>query len=62
MNELPVNCIQGFRKYSHSLGPESLAFVEEICTEHGFLDDPSQVESAVEHLAKEYNQQEGMGN
>ncbi|KLO18036.1 epsilon DNA polymerase [Schizopora paradoxa] len=50
--------IKGFRKYSHSLGPESIQFIESICEEHGFADDPAQIENAVEHLAKEYNQQD----
>ncbi|KAH8113232.1 epsilon DNA polymerase [Phellopilus nigrolimitatus] len=49
--------IKGFRKYSHALGPEALQFVEDICIEYE-LEDDHQVEAAVEHLAKEYNQQD----
>ncbi|TDL29547.1 epsilon DNA polymerase [Rickenella mellea] len=50
--------IKGFRKYSHSLGPESLQYIEDICSEYGFADDLNQIEIAVEHLAKEYSRQE----
>ena len=48
---------QVFRKYSHSLGPDALAFLEDILVRHEIADDD--VESSVETLAQEYNKQDG---
>ncbi|EKM59210.1 uncharacterized protein PHACADRAFT_181204 [Phanerochaete carnosa HHB-10118-sp] len=48
--------IKVFRKYSHSLGPEALEFVEEILERHEIPED--QVEQSVEWIAKEYNKQD----
>ncbi|GJE84193.1 epsilon DNA polymerase [Phanerochaete sordida] len=48
--------IKVFRKYSHSLGPEALEFIEEVLERHEIPDD--QVEQAVEWIAKEYNKQD----
>ncbi|PAV20866.1 epsilon DNA polymerase [Pyrrhoderma noxium] len=58
MATLQSTIIKGFRKYSHALGPDTLQFIEEICDEYGFRDDLSQVEEAVEQLAREYNKQD----
>ena len=54
-----IHLSQGFRKYSHALGPEALQFVEEICLETWPEEDLPEVEKFVERLAKEYNQQDG---
>ena len=48
---------QVFRKYSHSLGPEALEFVDKILDEHGVADED--IEFAVEWIAREYNKQDG---
>ncbi|KAI0773465.1 epsilon DNA polymerase [Irpex lacteus] len=48
--------IKVFRKYSHSLGPEALAFLEDICDKHDVPDDG--IEDAIEHIAREYNKQD----
>ena len=48
---------QVFRKYSHSLGPESLEFLEDILDRHETPDD--EVEFSIEWIAKEYNKQDG---
>lgn len=48
---------QVFRKYSHSLGPEALEYVEEILDTHEIPEQD--VEYAVEWIAKEYNKQDG---
>ncbi|EGO01867.1 hypothetical protein SERLA73DRAFT_177419 [Serpula lacrymans var. lacrymans S7.3] len=48
--------IKVFRKYSHSLGPEALDFLEHILTEHEIDDDD--IEMSVETIAKEYNKQD----
>ena len=42
--------VQVFRKYSHSLGPEALDFVEEILERHDIADE--QVEQAVEWISE----------
>ncbi|KAH9943488.1 epsilon DNA polymerase [Epithele typhae] len=48
--------IKVFRKYGHSLGPESLEFLEDVLDRHEIaLED---VEFSVEWLAKEYNKQD----
>lgn len=53
----PLILPQVFRKYGHSLGPESLGFLEEILDHHEIpMED---VESSVEWMAKEYNKQDG---
>lgn len=57
VGDLNWNCFQVFRKYSHSLGPEALEFVEEVLERHEIPDD--QVEQSVEWIAKEYNKQDG---
>ncbi|THH14637.1 hypothetical protein EW146_g5729 [Bondarzewia mesenterica] len=49
--------IQVFRKYSHSLGPEELEFLETILDRHEIPDD--EVELSMELIAKEYNKQDG---
>jgi DNA polymerase epsilon subunit 2 len=46
-----------FRKFSNSLGPDTLVLVEEILNHHEIEDDD--VESSLETLAKEYNKQDG---
>ncbi|KAK7695908.1 hypothetical protein QCA50_000547 [Cerrena zonata] len=48
--------IKVFRKYSHSLGPEALEYVEEILDSHEIPDQDA--EYAVEWIAKEYNKQD----
>lgn len=48
---------QIFRKYSHSLGPEALEFLEEILERHDVADED--VEFSIELIAKEYNKQDG---
>jgi hypothetical protein len=48
---------QAFRKYSHSLGPDVLPFLENIINKHGIPDE--EVESSIEFIAKEYNKQDG---
>ncbi|KAH9844250.1 epsilon DNA polymerase [Rhodofomes roseus] len=48
--------IKVFRKYSHSLGPESLEFLEEILDRHEIPDE--EVEFSIEWIAKEYNKQD----
>lgn len=54
------NCnqlFQVFRKYSHSLGPEALQFLEEILDRHEIANE--EIESSVETIAREYNKQDG---
>ncbi len=46
-----------FRKYGHSLGPDSLEFLEELLDRHEINDE--EVEFSVEWMAKEYNKQDG---
>ncbi|THH32936.1 hypothetical protein EUX98_g1271 [Antrodiella citrinella] len=45
-----------FRKYSHSLGPEALEYLEDVIERHDIPDD--EVEGAIEFFAKEYNRQD----
>ncbi|KAJ3933098.1 MAG: DNA polymerase alpha/epsilon subunit B-domain-containing protein [Lentinula lateritia] len=45
-----------FRKFSNSLGPDTLDFLEQILDAHEIQD--SDVESSIETLAKEYNKQD----
>jgi hypothetical protein len=49
--------IRVFRKYSHSLGPEELEYLDEILKEHDISDED--VEMSIELIAKEYNKQDG---
>ena len=49
--------IRVFRKYSHSLGPDELEYLDEILKEHDILDED--VEVSIELIAKEYNKQDG---
>lgn len=46
-----------FRKYGHSLGPESLEYLEQILEHHEIPIE--EVESSVEWIAREYNKQDG---
>lgn len=48
---------QVFRKYSHSLGPDELEYLEEILNRHDILDED--VGMSIELIAKEYNKQDG---
>ncbi|KAI0270066.1 DNA polymerase epsilon subunit B [Russula aff. rugulosa BPL654] len=48
--------IRVFRKYSHSLGPEELEYLDEILKEHDISDED--VEMSIELIAKEYNKQD----
>jgi DNA polymerase epsilon subunit 2 len=48
---------QVFRKYSHSLGPDELEYLEDILKNHDISDDD--VEMSIELIAKEYNKQDG---
>ncbi|KAF8974466.1 DNA polymerase epsilon, subunit B [Flammula alnicola] len=48
--------IKVFRKFSNSLGPDALQFIEEILDQHEIED--ADVESSLETLAKEYNKQD----
>ncbi|KAI0702873.1 epsilon DNA polymerase [Cytidiella melzeri] len=48
--------IKVFRKYSHSLGPEALEFLEDILDKHEISNDD--IEFSVEWIAKEYNKQD----
>ncbi|OJT04135.1 DNA polymerase epsilon subunit B [Trametes pubescens] len=48
--------IKVFRKYGHSLGPESLEFLEELLDRHEIADE--EVEFSMEWMAKEYNKQD----
>lgn len=50
--------IRVFRKYSHSLGPDELEYLDEILKEHDILDED--VEVSIELIAKEYNKQDGL--
>jgi DNA polymerase epsilon subunit 2 len=49
--------IRVFRKYSHSLGPDELEYLDEILKEHDISDED--VEMSIELIAKEYNKQDG---
>jgi len=59
--DMPVSrqqiIIRVFRKYSHSLGPEELEYLDEILKEHDISDED--VEMSIELIAKEYNKQDG---
>ncbi|KAL7282368.1 hypothetical protein ACG7TL_003838 [Trametes sanguinea] len=48
--------IKVFRKYGHSLGPESLEFLEDLLDRHDIADED--VEFSMEWIAKEYNKQD----
>ncbi|KAF9226558.1 DNA polymerase epsilon, subunit B [Gyrodon lividus] len=48
--------IKVFRKYSHSLGPEALQFLEEVLDRHDIVDE--EVEFSIETIAREYNKQD----
>ncbi|EIN10433.1 DNA polymerase epsilon subunit B [Punctularia strigosozonata HHB-11173 SS5] len=48
--------IKVFRKYSHSLGPEVLDFLEDVLDKHEIADE--EVESSMDLVAKEYNKQD----
>jgi DNA polymerase epsilon subunit 2 len=47
-----------FRKYSHSLGPDTLGFLQDILDRHEIRDED--LEFSVETLAQEYNKQDGV--
>ncbi|GJJ07402.1 hypothetical protein Clacol_001604 [Clathrus columnatus] len=46
-----------FTKYKNTLGPQVIAFIEDILEKHNILDE--NVAESIEHLAKEYNRQDG---
>ncbi|KZV71534.1 epsilon DNA polymerase [Peniophora sp. CONT] len=48
--------IRVFRKYSHSLGPDEITFLENVLDEYGIADEDA--EYSVELVAKEYNRQD----
>jgi len=48
---------QVFRKYSHSLGPDELEYLEDVLKRHDISDED--VETSIELIAKEYNKQDG---
>ncbi|TFL05869.1 epsilon DNA polymerase [Pterulicium gracile] len=48
--------IKVFRKYSHSLGPDALEFLERVLDDHDIADED--VEASIDMLAKEYNKQD----
>ncbi|KAG9317411.1 DNA polymerase epsilon, subunit B [Chiua virens] len=48
--------IKVFRKYSHSLGPEALQFLEEILDRHEIANE--EIEFSIETIAREYNKQD----
>jgi DNA polymerase epsilon subunit 2 len=51
-----LTIIKVFRKYSHSLGPDALQFLEEILERHDIADND--VEFSIETIAREYNKQD----
>ena len=53
-----LSALQVFRKYSNSLGPDALALVEDILDEYEDWDE-SEIEESLDHLAREYNKQDG---
>jgi DNA polymerase epsilon subunit 2 len=55
-SSFPIS-FQVFRKYSHSLGPDELEYLEGILKEHDIADED--VEMSIELIAKEYNKQDG---
>jgi DNA polymerase epsilon subunit 2 len=50
--------IRVFRKYSHSLGPDELEYLDQILKEHDISEED--VEMSIELIAKEYNRQDGL--
>ncbi|KAF8273172.1 hypothetical protein EI94DRAFT_55591 [Lactarius quietus] len=52
--------IRVFRKYSHSLGPDELEYLEEVLKQHDIPDED--VEMSIELIAKEYNKQDGLAS
>jgi hypothetical protein len=48
---------QVFRKYSNSLGPDTLELLEAILDSHEIED--ADVESSIDTIAREYNKQDG---
>lgn len=46
-----------FTKYKNTLGPQVISFVEDLLDRHGIEDED--IASSVEHLAREYNRQDG---
>ncbi|KAK7060583.1 DNA-directed DNA polymerase epsilon, subunit B [Paramarasmius palmivorus] len=48
--------IKVFRKYSNSLGPDALEFLEEVLDRHEIGEE--EIEGAIEAIAKEYNKQD----
>ena len=53
----PQIIIRVFHKYSHSLGPEELEYLDQVLKEHDIPDED--VEVSIELLAKEYDKQDG---
>lgn len=51
-----LTIIKVFRKYSHSLGPDALQFLEEILERHDVADN--EVDFSIETIAREYNKQD----
>lgn len=51
-----LTIIKVFRKYSHSLGPDALQFLEEILERHDIADN--EVDFSIETIAREYNKQD----
>ncbi|KAF5390524.1 hypothetical protein D9757_002702 [Collybiopsis confluens] len=49
--------IKVFRKFSNSLGPDTLDFLEQILQAHDIGEED--IESSIETIAKEYNKQDG---
>lgn len=47
-----------YSKYKNTLGPQVVSFVEDLLDMHGV--DDEDVVTAVEHLAREYNRQDGV--
>ena len=51
------NIAKVFRKFSNSLGPDALAFLESVLDQHDISDED--VETSIELIAKEYNKEDG---
>ena len=49
--------LQVFRKYSHSLSPDVVEYLENILDAHDVQDED--VESSIELIAVQYNRQDG---
>lgn len=49
--------LQVFRKFSNSLGPDALQFLEAVLDENEIVDE--EIETSIEVLAKEYNKEDG---